>query len=777
MQIFSVFGRFVATALVFFAVSAYAESNAAAAPVDEVNPFLGTAGHGHMYPGATVPFGLVQLSPDTRDKGWDGCSGYHYSDSTIMGFTHTHLTGTGGSDLGDVLLMPVVGAVNLETDASGHPGYQSRFSHDKEKASPGYYQVFLDDPKVLAELTATARVGFHRYTFPKTDRAHLVIDLVHGIGCKVQQSDVKIESSTVISGHRKTKGWTASREVWFVMEFSKPFKTAVLEQDGRRLPGGSAAASGVGVKGWVDVDGATEKPLLVKVAISPTSLDEAKKNMAVELPGWDFEGVRAAATKTWNDALSVIDAQSADPVVRRTFYSNLYGTLLAPILANNADGSYRGEDLQNHAAPGFQTYSEYSLWDTYRAENPLLTLIQPQRVNDFVSNFLVDYQQLGQHSLPTWPLWANETWCMIGYHSVPVIVDAYFKGLLHGDPEVIYAAMRDTAMQPRKNHDLYQKYGYIPMGDRNESVSTTLECAYDDWCIGQMAAALGKTDDAALFQKRAQNYRNLYDSSTKFMRARAADGTWRTPFVLNLCSHDYTEADAWQYRFAVQQDVPGLIALMGGDAPFVSALDALFTTGSTIIHPVPDISGLVGQYSQGDEQCHHVAYLFNYAGAPWKTQERVRQVAKTLYTDKPDGQCGNADCGEMCAWYILSAMGFFPVNPATGVYVIGSPVLDKATLHLDPVIYGGKTFTMTAQNNSPENIYVQSASLNGQPLTRSWITHKEITNGGELILVMGPQPNKNWGAAPADRPPGGLPLANLQTSSSVSAPVYAAGAR
>jgi predicted alpha-1,2-mannosidase len=431
--------------------------------------------------------------------------------------------------------------------------------------------------------------------------------------------------------------------------------------------------------------------------------------------------------------------------------------MLAPTIYSDADQTYRGQDGKTYSSPAFQKYTEFSIWDIYRAESPLLTLIQPQRVDDFIATFLADYQQLGKHALPMWPLWGNETWCMIGYHAMPIIADAYFKGLVHGDIQAIYAAMRDTAMQDERGLKEYKQYGYIPWSTRKESVSSTLEYAYDDWCIGQVAGALGKADDAALFQKRSENYVHVYDPSKGFMRARDVDGTWRKPFVPNLCSHDYTEADAWQYRFAVQQDVPGLIGLMGGDAPFIKRMDALFTADSQVLHSVPDISGLIGQYSQGDEQCHHVAYLYNYAGAPWKTQERVRQVMGTLYSDQPDGQCGNADCGEMCAWYVLSAMGFFPVNPATGVYVIGSPALDKVTLNLDPTIYKGKTFTVTAQNNSPENIYIQSATLNGTPLTRSWITHQEIVQGGELILVMGPKPNVNWGSAPSDRPPSGFP--------------------
>lgn len=733
---------------------------AAASPVDEVNPFLGTAGHGHAYPGATVPFGMVQLSPDTRIGTWDGCSGYHYSDSTIMGFTHTHLSGTGAPDLGDVLLMPTVGPIHLDAGPADQPGqgYRSRFSHDREKASPGYYQVFLEDPKVLVELTATTRVGFHRYTFPDSHESHVIIDLTHGIGNRLREGELKVESSTVLSGHRQTRGWAHDRELWFVIEFSRPFKAADLEQNGQRLTQGMMDSLGKDVKGCVDFDTTSDKPLLVKVALSPTSLEEARKNLQAELPDWDFDGARESAAKQWNDALSVAQAESNDPAIVRTFYSNLYGSMLAPTIYNDADGTFRGQDHQNHPDPGFKKYTEISIWDIYRAESPLLTLIQPQRVNDFIATFMADYEQLHAHALPVWPLWANETWCMIGYHSMPIIVDAYFKGLFHGDIQAVYAAMRDTAMQDNRGLKEYKQYGYIPMELGRETVSSTLEYAYDDWCIGQLAARLGKTDDAALFQERSRNYLHVYDDSTKFMRPKSVDGSWRTPFVTNLCSTaDYTEADAWQYKFAVQQDVPALIRLMGGDASFIGQLDSLFTADSMIINSVPDISGLIGQYSQGDEQCHHVAYLYNYAGAPWKTAERVRQVMKTLYSDQPDGLCGNGDCGEMNAWYVLSSMGLFPVNPATGVYVIGSPALDKVTLHLDPLVYHGKTFTVLAEHNSPKDIYVQSATLNGVPLARSWLTHDEITAGGQLQLVMGPTPNENWGTAPADRPPAGFP--------------------
>ncbi|MGA3171505.1 MAG: GH92 family glycosyl hydrolase [Chthoniobacteraceae bacterium] len=753
--------RNVGVLLIVFATTAAALSTAARAaarpdgpdnPCAAVNPMVGTVPEGHTFPGATVPFGMVQVSPDTRTSGWEACSGYDYQDSTILGFSHTHLIGTGCGDLGDILLMPTVGAVDFTA-------YQSRFSHDQERAEPGYYKVFLQDPKVQVELTATPRVGIQRYTFPATSRAHVIIDLVHGISNRPLESSLQRESNTVISGHRKTHGWAADRDVWFVIEFSRPFKSLNLQCDGQ-LPGpGTTQVSGALVRGDVDFDAQAGQPLIVKVALSPTSLEEAHKNMAAEAPGWDFDGIRSVAAKAWKKALSVITVETPDPALRQTFYTNLYQSLQAPVLFSDADGTYRGQDHRNHEYAGFQKYTEFSLWDIYRAEAPLLTIIQPRRVPDMAASMLADYRELGAHSLPKWPLWGNETWCMIGYHAVPILVDAYFKGLIRrADVAPIYDAIRDTAMQDRDGLGEYKELGYIPMGHGNQSVSSTLEYAMDDGCIAKMAAALGHTEDAALFEKRSNNFRNVYDASTHFMRAKSADGQWRTPFNPLLCTFDdYTEADAWQYAFAVQQDVPALVQLMGGDKAFIRQMDQLFATNAPILHAVGDISGLIGQYSQGDEQCHHVAYLYNYAGAPWKTQEHVREIIRTMYTNRPDGQCGNVDCGEMNAWYVLSAMGFFPVNPVTGVYVIGSPAVNRAILHLDQDIYHGKTFTVAAKNNSPENIYIQSARLNGAPLNRSWITHSEITAGGELDLVMGPQPNKDWASSPSARPPAGFP--------------------
>ena len=746
-----------ALALLTGPLLAAASARAEYSPVEAPLPMVGTAGHGHAYPGAIVPFGMMQLSPDTPMPGWDGCSGYHYSDSVINGFSHTHLAGTGCGCLGDILLAPTVGEIRL---SAGEPGksYSSRFSHAQEVATPGYYRVYLETPRVTAELTAAARSGLHRYTFPASDAAHIVIDLEHGVGNGPVEASMRIENNTTISGSRVSEGWGGRRAIYFVMQFSKPFEAFGIERDGKRLEAGAGEGSGRQIKGFVSFKTRDGEAVLVRVGISGTGIEGARKNLAAEIPGWDFEGLRAAAVRQWRGLFDAVRVEASDPRVRNTFYANLYLACQAPVLFNDVDGAYRGLDQKNHANPGFQNYTEFSLWDTYRAEQPLLTLLQPERVGDLVQSLLAGYQELGQHSTPVWPLWGNETWCMIGYHSVPVMVDAYFKGLSRFDPEKAYQAMKDTAMQDRSGLKSYRERGYVASHKGECATSKTIEYTVDDWCIARMAEALGHKEDAALFYRRSAYYRNLFDRTTGFFRGRKEDGSWRQPFAANaLVNDEYTEADAWQYVFGAQHDVPGLIALHGGDAGFVKKMDDLFTADSAIQTSIPDITGLIGQYAQGDEQCHHVAYLYNYAGAPYKTQERVRQAMATLFNDAPDGQCGNVDCGQMAAWYVFSALGFYPVNPANGVYVIGSPAVDKAVLKLDAKRYQGHTFTVTAENNGPKNVYIQSAFLNGAPLTRSWITHAQIAAGGTLRLVMGDQPNTEWGLAPASRPPATMP--------------------
>jgi len=727
-------------------------------PVDYVNPLIGTDAHGHVYPGATVPFGMVQLSPDTRDTGWDGSSGYHYSDNSILGFTHNHLTGTGCPDLGNILLMPTVGALKVVPGDKPGEGYRTAFSHDNETARPGYYEVYLPDYQVKVELTATARAGFHRYTFPATDAAHVVIDLQHGIGNKTIESQLTIEDDHTASGYRRSDGWGGQKTYYFVMKFSRPFDSAGVGQVDKDVPG--KTTTGSETKGHFDFKTKAGEQIMVRVGLSTVSVEGAKNNLRAEIPDWDFDDVAEAAHKQWDKALSVFSVETPDKNLEQTFYTSLYHTMVAPTLLSDRDGSFRGPDDKVHQAKRFDYYTEISIWDIFRAEAPLLTLTQPARVNDVVDTMLAHYDIFDHKALPVWPEGGKETWCMIGNHSIPMIVDAYFKGFRDWDANKALEDMIVTTDQNREQMDDYRDKGFIPTGDHKQSVSKVLEYAYDDACIARFAKALGKDDVAQKYLKRSGNWQDVFDPSTGFMRGKTADGSWVTPFDQNAINsinfNEYTEANAWQYNFFVLQDVPGLIAKLGGDDKFTARLDEMFDTKETIpnLSMIPDVTGVIGMYAHGNEPVHHVAYLYNYAGQPWKTQARVRQVANTLYTNTPAGICGNDDCGQMSAWYVFTAMGFYPVDPASGIYVLGSPLLDKITLRLDPKYYKGKTFTVIAKHNSPENPYIQAATLNGKPITRSWISQAEIAAGGRLVLTMGPTPNKDFGSATTDRPPG-----------------------
>ncbi|HEV2327492.1 MAG TPA: GH92 family glycosyl hydrolase [Verrucomicrobiae bacterium] len=726
-------------------------------PVDEPLPMVGTDGHGHAFPGATVPFGMVQVSPDTRTEGWDGCSGYHYSDTTIDGFSHTHLSGTGASCLGDILLMPTVGEVSLDAGSPGE-GYASKFSHAQELATPGYYLVFLETPSVTAELTASARCGFHRYTFPASEQSHIILDLGHGIGNRPLRTALHIDNNQTISGYRISDGWGGRRAVYFVIEFSKPFDSYGIEQDGQRLPSSPQDSRGRIVKAFFNYKTTRGETVLVKVGISGTGVDGARKNLAAEIPGWNFDAVRTDAVRQWKRLFDAVQIKTFDPHIQKAFYANVYLTALAPVLFNDVDGTYRGYDHENHANPGFQNYTTISIWDIYRTEWPLLTLLQPARVGDMIQSMLVEYPQLGEHTTPIWPLWGNETWCMIGYHSVDMITEAYLEGFRDFDAEKAYEQMRDTAMQDRGGLDDYKSLGYVRSTPGGSATSRTLEYAFDDWCIAQMASGLGHQDDARRFYQRAANYRNLFDRTTDFFRGRLASGAWRRPFIANgMVNDEYTEADAWQYAFAAPQDVPGMIALYGGNAGFIEKLDTLFTTSSNIETGLPDLSGRIGQYVGGNEQSLHIAYLYDYACAPSNAQYWVRQAMSQLYNDTPTGEPGNIDCGEMAAWYVFSALGFYPVNSDSGIYAIGSPAVTKAVIHLDREKYHGRKFTVIADNNSSENIYIQSATLNGKPLVHPWITREAVISGGTLRFVMGHRPNLQWGSAPTDRPPSTMP--------------------
>ena len=738
------------TALFAAAILAGLQSMTAAAPIDDVNVFIGTGGHGHTYPGATVPFGFVQLSPDTRREGWDGCSGYHYTDSTVMGFSHTHLSGTGATDLGDVLLMPITGDLQ---DGSGYKSldcerFKSKFSHDNEKASPGFYSVHLDRYDIQADLTTTAHAGLHRYTFPKDQAGHVLLDLVHGIGNRIAAGTVTAESDHRLVGSRTTRGWAGNRTIYFVIDTSRPFKQVSYEVDDKAATPDGKTVKGKSVRAALDFDTAADgAPLLIRVGLSATSVEQAAKNLETEMPAADFDTVRSAARQQWEDNLSRLTIDSPDPVKRRTFYSAVYHTMLAPTVFNDTDGTYRGHDGQVHTNPGFTNYSTLSLWDTFRAEHPLLTLVTPERVNDFVNTSLAFYQQSKEHALPMWALASSETHCMIGYHAVPVIADAYAKGFRDYDANLALQAMQDTALKSPNAPKDYDERGYVTAvhGKNEQAAARTLEYSFDDWCIARMAESLGKADVAEHFDRRALNFSNIFDADFGFFRGRTADGSWFKPLDPKAINFEnYTEANAWQYAFFVPHDVPTMIKLYGGEQAFVRKLDECFDQESDLPNSQVDVSGLMGMYSHGNEPCHHVAYLYTLAGAQDKAARRVHQIMRLQYDDTPEGLSGNDDCGQTSAWYVWSAIGLYPLNPADGRYIIGSPAVPSATLKLDPKYAKGKTFTVNAHNISSQNIYIKSAKLNGKALDRPWLTHEEVTAGGTLDLEMNMQPTRLW---------------------------------
>ncbi|MFM9009689.1 MAG: GH92 family glycosyl hydrolase [Planctomycetota bacterium] len=721
-----------------------------------VDPFIGSGGHGHVFVGASVPFGAVQVGPANFHQGWDWCSGYHYSDDILAGFSHLHLGGTGIADLGDILLMPYTG--DLVTSPGSRKdlaaGWASHFTHDKEQANPGFYSVTLLDHDVRAELTATERVGLHRYRYPADKPAHLAIDLqFENGGGRVVESQLRRVDETTVVGSRRSKGWAKDQRVFFALTSSKPFAEFHIFLGDSEVGDGAAAATTAAAEGRglraIGTYGGSPGEVLVRVGISPVSEENALANLEQEAGSADFDAVAAAAKAAWNEQLGRIRIK-ADERTRRIFSTALYHTMIAPALFDDHNGDYRGADGKTHRTQDFDAYTIFSLWDTYRAAHPLFTLTQPDRVGDFVQTMLAIRDQQGK--LPVWHLMGNETDTMVGYHAVPVVVDAYFKGLLNADPERAYEAIRNSAMRDERGLDSVKELGYIPAEREGESVAKAMEYAIDDWCIAQMAKALGKQEDEEVFSRRAKAYREYFDTETKFMRGKLADGTWREPFDPVKSSHrrdDYCEGNGWQYLWLVPHDPEGLIELLGGDAAFGDKLDQLFTVESIKSEGASaDISGLIGQYAHGNEPGHHTTYLYAFVGQQWKTARLVRQILTTLYSDQPDGLAGNEDCGQMSAWYVFSALGMYPVNPAAGVYVFGSPVVDEATIALP----GGKSFTVVARNNSPESLYIQSAELNGKPYTKSYITHADVVAGGELTFTMGPEPNVAFGSASEDRP-------------------------
>lgn len=714
-------------------------------PSDYVNTFIGTGGHGHTYPGATMPFGMVQLSPDTRLEGWDGCGGYHYDDNYIYGFSHTHLNGTGVPDLCDILFMPTTGETRWNNGSDGKPGYGSHFKHSSENSEPGYYKVFLDDYAITAELTATTRVGMHCYTFPAGNQSNILVDLFHRD--EVLESSIKVISDTQVEGLRRSRSWAQNQYVYFVAEFSKPFLSYEIAVDNKTQPGIKSADNKKNIKAIFHFSTTKGEKIYVKVGISVVNERGAGLNLNTEIPDWDFEKVRSDAKTTWNKELSKIEVEGGTDAQKTIFYTALYHTMVNPNTYMDVDGFYRGRDLKVHRDKSITNYTVFSLWDTYRAFHPLMTIIDQKRTLDYIKTFLTQFDQGGL--LPVWELDANETFCMIGYHSVPVIVHAYLKGIKGFDTEKALTAMRKSATREGNiGLKALDQNGYISTEDESESVSKTLEYAYDDWCIAQFAKSIGKNDEYKYFVKRGQNYKNMFDASTGFMRARS-NGGWFNPFDPFEVNFNYTEANSWQNSFSAVQDMTGFIQLLGGKQNLAKKLDQLFSASSkTSGRDQSDITGLIGQYAHGNEPSHHIAYLYPFAGQPWKTQKLVHQVMSTLYRNNPDGLTGNEDCGQMSAWAVMSAMGFYQVTPGTDEYVIGTPWFSKVTINLE----NGKKFVIKAKNISANNFYIQSAKLNGKNYNTSFLKHTDIMNGGELNFTMGSKPNKKWGVGAGNEP-------------------------
>ncbi len=758
-------------------------------PVDHVNPFIGTDFFGHTFPGPSLPFAMVHLSPDVNDQGWTYAAGYVYSEGSIMGFSHTHWSGVGMVNGGDILLMPTAGGKLLTipgTLENPDEGYRSRFDHADEIASPGYYSVILKDYNIRAELTSTKRAGFHRYTFPKSDNSRIILDIGHQIGNNSSQelSELKIRDNNTIEGVK----CSGPGKVFFVAEFSKPFLYFGTFDNEYKTPesGGDIWPYKNGEKGndigaFVTYKTSDNEQILVKVGISYTSLEGARRNLNAEIPEWNFDQIRNQAHEIWNKELSRIKIDGAANDQKEIFYTAMYHSLLAQYISQDVDGKYIGADREVHEAIGYDYYGSFSCWDTYRSQHPLLTLTAPDHVNDFIKSIEAKTREYGwlpaQHFLNIF----GEA--MVGDHLVPIIVDAYKKGYRDFDVNFLYEAMRRKAMEEpkppvpvtagRSGLEFYMEIGYTPVDKVTESVPNTLELAYDDWCIAQLAKELGKKGDYELFMRRANNYRYLWDSKTQFMRPRKYDGSWLEELdgheqeIAKEGDHSYykyfdpllvgrrpnrhfTESNAWQYIWSVQHDIQGLIDLFGGKKEFISKLDTFFEMSPDITPPkYVGVVGTIGQYVHGNQPSHHVAYLYDYAGEPWKTQERVRQVCEELYRTGPGGICGNEDMGSLSSWYVFSSMGFYPVTPGSSIYAIGCPLFGEVTI--DPG--NSKKFIIRALNNSKINKYIQSTTLNGKAITRPWITQKEITDGGTLIFEMGPEPNKKWGTKPEDTPP------------------------
>ncbi len=768
---------------------------------DDVRPFVGTQGEGNTFPGPSAPFGMVQISPDTDIKNWDTDSGYEYSDPTILGFSLTHLSGTGCPDLGDFSFVPQVGPPAFFPGAKDHPesGYQSLFSHADESARVGYYKVKLQKSGVTTELTAGERAGMLRFTFPASDEASILTDLsriIDGGRWHVIESNLRIEDGSTVTGFHLVNGWAKQRSLYFAARFSRPFDEGLIINNGAPVLYTSYMnyrfrsrneAAGTNLQFLAKFKTHADEVIQVKVAVSAVSAANALLNLDAEIPDWSFERIQENTRAKWDTELGRIQMEGSQEQ-KETFYTSLYHAFLTPNIYQDVNGEYRGFDQNIHRAATSTQYTVFSLWDTFRAEHPLLSLIQQPRDSDMINSLLAHYDQSADHLLPMWELQGNETWCMVGYHALPVIADGYLNGVRGFDVQHAYEAMKATAMNP--DYDglaAYRKLGWVPCDEEDESLSKTLEYAYDDWSLAQLAKALGKQADYDAFMKRAASYKNIFDPTTGWMRPKDSKGAWRPDFDAHVFGGgkdrrgtteitraqyawssplalpvelalltarlvdggvdlaDITEATSSQYSWFVPQDVPGLIALMGGKDKFVEKLDGLFEAKQTEAFTkglsANDLRGCIGEYWHGNEPSHHVIYLYSYAGEPWKAAERLHQVISTQYGDSPDSLCGNDDCGQMSAWYLFTCMGFYPACPASGYYVLGAPQIPMAAIHLS----NGKTFTMTAENISDQNIYVQSVRVNGKNWDSPFLPHRELEDGGSIAFTMGPQPNKEWG--------------------------------
>nr|WP_294941060.1 GH92 family glycosyl hydrolase [uncultured Mucilaginibacter sp.] len=757
--------KLLAAILLLAGFKASAQTPAHEKLVQYVKPIIGTQRMGHTYPGATVPFGMVQLSPETDTPSYElngkynpdvykYCAGYQYDDKTIVGFSHTHFSGTGHSDLGDFLIMPTVGALKLNPGTADKPGsgYRSAFSHANEISEANYYKVKLDESNITAEMTTSARVGFHQYTFPKSDQSHIILDLMAGIynyPDKTVWTYVKILNDSTLVGYRQTNGWARTRTLYFAMAFNKKFSQYGFKKyEKRQVYGGFwgkfnqtknfPEIAGKQIRAYFDFKTEENEKIKIKFALSPVSMDGAMANMLAEVPGWDFDKVKTDGQALWETALEKITI-SGSVAKKQDFYTAMYHTMINPTVYMDVDGQYKGIDQNIHKADGFTNYTTFSLWDTYRALHPLFNIIEPQRNADMVKSMLVHYDQSPEHMLPVWSNSGNENWCMSGYHSVSVLADAVVKGNAPFDAnKALDAAVATARHRSYEGIGEYIDKGYIPDEKTGVSVSNTLEYAYDDWAIAQMAKKLNKMDIYNEFIKRSENYKNVYDPSAGFMRPKLANGTFRAKFdPLSTINEGFIEGNSWNYTLFAPQDPEGLIKLMGGDKRFVRYLDSLFTMElpDKYFAETEDITrdGIIGNYVHGNEPSHHVAYLYNWTDKPWKTQERIRMILNRMYKPTPDGLGGNDDTGQMSAWYIFSTLGFYPVAPASNDYAIGSPAINNAKIQVG----GGKTFTITVKNQSEKNVYIQKMTLNGKPLTGLTITHKEIMNGGELVFFMG----------------------------------------